>query len=175
MRLGITPLGQCLTILRVASWIVPGRARSEWLKEWEAELVFAWQTSQARSGQLTLSQLRRRCWGAFVDAAWHRCNRDHLRTTGEHWFQTPTFVLVALSGPVILRLRRSPVFSAALDGVVAGSLALMAVVTWQLGKASLVDWQTLTIFAVSLIALLRFKVNSAWLIVGAGIVGALLR
>ena len=48
----------------------------------------------------------------------------------------PGFVLVALSGPVIPRLRRSPVFAAALDGVVAGSLALMAVVTWQLGKAS---------------------------------------
>jgi chromate transporter len=51
----------------------------------------------------------------------------------------------------------------------------MAVVTWQLGKASLVDWPTLAIFALSLILLLRLKVNSAWLIVGAGIVGALLR
>jgi chromate transporter len=87
----------------------------------------------------------------------------------------PGFVLVALSGPLIPRLRRSPVFSAVLDGVVAGSLALMAVVAWQLGKASLVDWPTLAIFALSLILLLRLKVNSAWLIVGAGIVGALLR
>lgn len=87
----------------------------------------------------------------------------------------PGFVLVALSGPVIPKLRRSPLFSAALDGVVAGSLALMAVVTWQLGKASLVDWPTLAIFAISLIALLRFKVNSAWLIMGAGIVGWLMQ
>jgi len=51
----------------------------------------------------------------------------------------PGFVLVAASGPLIPRLRRSAVAAAALDGVVAGSLALMAVVTWQLGKASLVD------------------------------------
>ncbi len=87
----------------------------------------------------------------------------------------PGFLLVALSGPVVPRLRRSPLFAAALDGVVAGSLALMAVVTWQLGKASIVDWTTLAIFGVSLIALLRFHVNSAWLIAAAAIVGWLIR
>jgi chromate transporter len=83
----------------------------------------------------------------------------------------PGFVLVAVSGPQIPRLRRSAIASAALDGVVAGSLALMAVVTWQLGKASIVDWKALAVFAVSLLALLRFRVNSAWVIAGAAIVG----
>jgi chromate transporter len=83
----------------------------------------------------------------------------------------PGFVLVALSGPLIPRLRRSPIAAAALDGVVAGSLALMAVVAWQLGKASIVDRITLIVFCVSLIALLRFRVNSAWLIVAAAVLG----
>jgi chromate transporter len=87
----------------------------------------------------------------------------------------PGFVLVAMSGPLIPRLRRSAVAAAALDGVVAGSLALMAVVTWQLGKASLVDWTTLVVFGVSLIALLRFRVNSAWLIAAAAVVGWVMR
>ena len=87
----------------------------------------------------------------------------------------PGFLLVALSGPVIPRLRRSPWLGPALDGVVAGSLALMAVVTWQLGKASLVDWTTLVLFGVSLVALLRYEVNSAWLIAGAAVVGWLVR
>lgn len=87
----------------------------------------------------------------------------------------PGFILVAVSGPVIPRLRRSPVFAAALDGVIAGSLALMAVVTWQLGKASIVNWVTLAIFGGSLIALLRFHLNSAWLIVAAAVVGWLAR
>jgi len=87
----------------------------------------------------------------------------------------PGFILVALSEPLIPRLRRSPLFAAALDGVIAGSLALMAVVTWQLGKASIVDWATLAIISVSLIALLRFQVNSAWLILASAIVGLLLR
>jgi chromate transporter len=87
----------------------------------------------------------------------------------------PGFLLVAVSGPLIPRLRRSAVAAAALDGVVAGSLALMAVVTWQLGKASLVDWTTLGVFGVSLIALLRFRVNSAWVIAAAAVVGWVMR
>jgi chromate transporter len=87
----------------------------------------------------------------------------------------PGFVLVAVSGPLIPRLRRSAVAAAALDGLVAGSLALMAVVTWQLGKASLVDWPTLVVFGVSLIALLRFRVNSAWVIAAAAVVGWVMR
>jgi chromate transporter len=83
----------------------------------------------------------------------------------------PGFVLVAVSGPLIPRLKRSPLAAAALDGVVAGSLALMAVVTWQLGNASIVDRATLVMFVVSLIVLLRFRVNPAWLIAAAGVVG----
>jgi chromate transporter len=87
----------------------------------------------------------------------------------------PGFVLVAVSGPLIPRLRRSAVAAATLDGVVAGSLALMAVVAWQLGKASIVDRATLIIFGMSLIALLRFQVNPAWLIAAAAVVGWLMR
>lgn len=87
----------------------------------------------------------------------------------------PGFILVAVSGPIIPRLRRSPVFAAALDGVVAGSLALMAVVAWQLGKVSILNWTTLAIFGVSLILLLRFRVNSAWLVLTSAILGLFLQ
>jgi chromate transporter len=57
-----------------------------------------------------------------------------------------------------------------LDGVV-GSLALIAVVAWQLGKASITDWLTVSILFVSVIAIFGFRVNSVWLILGAAIVG----
>jgi len=87
----------------------------------------------------------------------------------------PGFVLVAVSGRLIPRLRRSAVAAAALDGVVAGSLALMAMLTWQLGKASIVDRTTLAVFGVSLIALLRFRVNSAWVMAAAAVVGWVMR
>lgn len=83
----------------------------------------------------------------------------------------PGFVFVAVSGPLIPKIRRSPRAGAVLDGVVVGSLALIAVVAWQLGKSSITDWITVSILAVSIIAIFRFKVNSAWLILIAGTVG----
>ena len=87
----------------------------------------------------------------------------------------PGFVFVAVSGPVIPKIRRSAGAGAVLDGVVVGSLALIAVVAWQLGKASITDWLTISILAVSIIAIFRFKINSAWLILGAAVVGWIAR
>jgi chromate transporter len=87
----------------------------------------------------------------------------------------PGFLLVAASGPLIPRLRKSAAVAAALDGVVAASLALMAVVAIQLGRASIVDRTTLIIFGVSLSALLGLRVNSAWIVAGAAAVGWLIR
>jgi chromate transporter len=83
----------------------------------------------------------------------------------------PGFLLVAMSGPLIPKLRRSPMAGAILDGVVVGSLALMAVVAWQLGRAAIVDCLTALIFVASAVALLRFRLNSAWLIGGAALIG----
>jgi chromate transporter len=87
----------------------------------------------------------------------------------------PGFLLVAVSGPLLPRLRRSAVAVAALDGVVVGSLALMAVVAWQLGRAVIVDWFTLVILVVSAGLLLRFRINSVWIICGAGLLGWMAR
>jgi chromate transporter len=85
----------------------------------------------------------------------------------------PGFALVALSGRLLPKLRRSVWAAATLDGVVVGSLALMAVVAWQLGRAAIVDWRTFTILIASSVVL-RFRVNSAWVIAGAGMIGWLL-
>lgn len=85
----------------------------------------------------------------------------------------PGFVFVAISGPLIPKLRRSPTAGAVLDGIVVGSLALIAVVAWQLAKTSVTDWLTIAILLASLLAIFRFKINSAWLILGAAIAGSL--
>ena len=61
----------------------------------------------------------------------------------------PSFVFVAISNPLIPRLRSSPWAGALLDGVNAASLGLMAAVTWQLGRASLVDPLTVILACVS--------------------------
>jgi chromate transporter len=87
----------------------------------------------------------------------------------------PGFVLVALSGPLLPQIRQSQVASAILDGVVVGALALMAVVAWQLGRASVTNWFTVLIFVASAVAVLRFRVNSAWVIAGAALLGIVVR
>jgi chromate transporter len=87
----------------------------------------------------------------------------------------PAFVFVALSGPLVPLLRRSVAASAALDGVNVASLALMAVVSWHLGRAALVDAWTIALAVATLIALARFQVNSVWLIVLGGALGWWLR
>ena len=51
------------------------------------------------------------------------------------------------------------------------SLALMAGVTWRLGQAAVIDWFTIIIAAVATVALLRYRVNSAWLVLGGGLAG----
>jgi chromate transporter len=47
----------------------------------------------------------------------------------------------------------------------------MVGVTWTLGRAGVVDWFTIGLGVVALVLAFRFKVNSAWLIVGGGLVG----
>jgi chromate transporter len=83
----------------------------------------------------------------------------------------PSFLLVAVSGPLIPRLRRSPRVGAALDGVVVASLALMLVVCVQLARAALVDPLTVAIAAVAAVALIRFRVNAVWLLGAAAALG----
>jgi chromate transporter len=83
----------------------------------------------------------------------------------------PGFLFVAVSGPLLPKLRRSPMAGAVLDGVVVGSLALMSVVAWQLGRAAITDWLTALVFLASAIALFRFRLNSAWLIAAAALIG----
>lgn len=87
----------------------------------------------------------------------------------------PGFVLVAAVRPLVTRVRRAPAAGAFLDGVNVASLALMAVVTVQLGRSALVDWITIALAALSAIVLLRFKVNSTWLIAAGAAVGVAAR
>ncbi len=83
----------------------------------------------------------------------------------------PAFFFVAISGPFVPRLRRSATAGAVLDGVNVASLALMAVVTWQLAASALIDPLTLALCGGSLAALVLFRVNSTWLIATGAAVG----
>jgi chromate transporter len=85
----------------------------------------------------------------------------------------PSFILVAISNPLIPKIRSSTWAGALLDGVNVASLGLMAAVSWQLGRASLTDPFTILIAVISFALLIRFKVNSTWLIAGGALAGLL--
>lgn len=86
----------------------------------------------------------------------------------------PAFVFVALSAPLVPRLRTSPTAAAFLDGVNVASLALMAVVTALLGRAAVVDVPTALLAAGAAVLLLRFRPNSTWLMLGGAVAGAII-
>jgi chromate transporter len=83
----------------------------------------------------------------------------------------PAFLLVAISGPLIPHIRNSATAGAFLDGVNVASLALMAAVSYQLGRAAIIDLLTIGLTIVSAVLLLRFRINSAWLVLGGAFVG----
>jgi chromate transporter len=83
----------------------------------------------------------------------------------------PSFIFVAISNPLIPKIRNSTWMSSLLDGVNASSLGLMAAVTVQLASSSLTDLYTAAIAILSLVLLLRYRINSTWLVAGGAITG----
>ena len=83
----------------------------------------------------------------------------------------PSFFFVSISGPLIPHLRRSPLAGAFLDGVNVGAWALMAAVTLFLARAAVVDVVTMILAIASAFVLIRYRINSAWLVIGGGLIG----
>jgi chromate transporter len=84
----------------------------------------------------------------------------------------PAFVFVGLSGWLVPRIRKTPVSAAVLDGVNAGSLALMAVVTAQLARTAVVDLPTALLAIAAIVGIFVFRLNSVWIVAGAAFAGA---
>ncbi len=87
----------------------------------------------------------------------------------------PAFILVAVTGPFVSCLRRSPAIAAILDGVNAGSLGLMAAVTLFLGRAAILDIPAGVIAVVAAFLLFRLRINSTWLILAGAAAGYFLK
>ncbi|GIW88992.1 MAG: chromate transporter [Isosphaeraceae bacterium] len=83
----------------------------------------------------------------------------------------PAFVFVAVSGPLVPRLRRSASASAFLDGVNAASWALIVVVVGELGREAIVDLPTLVLTLGTAVGLVTTRINSAWWIAAGALLG----
>lgn len=74
--------------------------------------------------------------------------------------------------PAMVLVLPVPWAAGLLDGTNVAAVALMAGVTWQLGRAAIVDWLTVALAVLSAILLFRFRVNSGWLVAGGAVAGA---
>jgi chromate transporter len=91
--------------------------------------------------------------------------------TGTLGIFLPSFILILAIGPWVAKIRSSLWASGFLDGVNAASVGLMAVVTYTLGRAAILDWVAIAIALLGSIALFRFKLNPIWLILAGGGLG----
>jgi len=73
------------------------------------------------------------------------------------------------------RLRASALMSAFLDGVNVAAIGLMLAVTWQLARSAVVDRPSAGVALVATVLLLRWRINSVWLIAGGAAFGAIAR
>ncbi len=90
----------------------------------------------------------------------------------------PSFLFVAILNPLIPRLPASFWTRAFLDAVNVSTVALMVVTTLKLGittltliKTPYVDFFGFAIFLISVILVIRYCINAAWLVLGGSLIG----
>jgi len=161
LKIGAVVFGSGYVLLAVlrADLVV----RLHWLTD--AQLLDAIAVSQATPGPFfTVSTFIGYLLGGWKGAA--------LATLGMF---LPAFIFVAVTARFLPRLRRSPLAGAFLDGVNAAAVALMGFVAWQFARAALVSIPAIVLALASLFLIFRYKVNSAWLVLGGGVAGMLIR
>jgi len=137
-------------------------AKLHWLSD--AQLLDAIAVSQATPGPFfTVATFI-----GYILAGWRGAA---LATLGMFF---PAFVFVGATAGFLPKLRKSPVAGAFLNGVNAAAVALMAYVGWQFARASLVNVPAVILAIVSAVLVFRYKINSAWLVLGGAIAGILL-
>jgi len=88
----------------------------------------------------------------------------------------PSFIFVLMLNPIIPRLRKSKVFSKFLDAVSISAIAIMLIVGIKLMIEVLIDLKTIIFAILSSVVFLKYKkVNSAYIIIGAALIGYLFK
>lgn len=85
----------------------------------------------------------------------------------------PAFLFVAVSSALIPKLRRSEKARSFLNGLNVASIAIMGFAAFFFAKAAIIDWLSIVVSVVSAILLIRYKINSAWLVGMGGVTGFL--
>jgi len=87
---------------------------------------------------------------------------------------TPSLILLFLLYNVHAKLTKLPVINVIMKGILAGFIGLLVSTTIHFGIESLFDWKTWLVFSLSLIALVKFKIDPLWVIIGTIIISVIL-
>jgi chromate transporter len=79
----------------------------------------------------------------------------------------PSFIFVLIVNPLIPKLRKSPLMRGFLDGVNAAALGLMIAVGVSLGVSTLTGVAPWVIFVLALAAVVIWRVNAMWIVLGS--------
>jgi chromate transporter len=83
---------------------------------------------------------------------------------------TPSLLLLFLLYNVHTKLTKLNAVNVIMKGILAGFIGLLISTTIHFGIESLFDWKTWLIFSLSLLALLKFKTDPLWVIIGTVII-----
>ena len=83
----------------------------------------------------------------------------------------PSFIFVAILNPIVPRLRRSAWMGAFLDAVNVSAVGLMAAVLVRLTGDIVTTWPAVVIALLAAAAVLRWRVTSAWVVIGGALLG----
>ena len=157
------------SVLFGSGYVLLAFLRADLVDRWgwlsDAQLIDAVTIGQVTPGPVFTT-------ATFIGYVLHGWSGAMLATLG---IFAPGFLFVACSQPLIPRLRASAVTSAVLDGVVVASLGLMAAVTWNLFRATIVDPGTVALALAAALLLFTTRLNSTWLVLAGGVAGAILR
>src|SRR5262245_20225573 len=137
--------------------------RLHWLNQ--TQLLDAIAVSQATPGPFFTVAT----FVGYVLAGWHGAG---VATLGMF---VPAFTYVALTANVLPKMRKSPNAGAFLDGVNAAAVALMALVGIEFAREVVTTPFALVIGGVAAVLVFRYRINSAWVVLGGGLAGLLLR
>ena len=84
---------------------------------------------------------------------------------------SPSFIFVAILNPIVPRLRRSAWMGAFLDAVNVSAVGLMTAVLVRLTGDIVTTWPAVVIALLAAAAVLRWRVTSAWVVIGGALLG----
>jgi len=86
----------------------------------------------------------------------------------------PPALLMLVSAHFLMRVRESMAVQAVLRGIRPAVIGMIAAAAWSIGTTAVPNWLSAVIFLAALTALLRLRVDVAWIIPSAGLTGLLL-